>query len=193
MALNNQPQSEDLLDMYELPRINYKTHRYPFCIVWTPIPLISWLFPMVGHMGICMSNGIIRDFAGSYYVSEDKMAFGNPARFLRLHPKHTSRGNNQAGSEDISRHVHIWDENVSLASVLYGTRQHNLCCDNCHSHVANALNGMYYKQRNNWNMFILAFWVFFCGHYVGIGGFLKTWLPFILIIITTCLAVTFVP
>uniref|UniRef100_A0A674MHU9 Transmembrane protein 222 n=1 Tax=Takifugu rubripes TaxID=31033 RepID=A0A674MHU9_TAKRU len=43
--------------------------RYPYCIVWTPIPVLSWLFPFIGHMGICTSTGIIRDFAGPYFVS----------------------------------------------------------------------------------------------------------------------------
>jgi hypothetical protein len=27
--------------------------RYPFCIVWTPLPLISWIIPIIGHTGIC--------------------------------------------------------------------------------------------------------------------------------------------
>ncbi len=35
-------------------------------------------------MGIATSSGVIRDFAGSYYVSEDKMGFGNPTKFLQL-------------------------------------------------------------------------------------------------------------
>ena len=26
--------------------------RYPCCIVWTPIPLITWLCPIIGHIGI---------------------------------------------------------------------------------------------------------------------------------------------
>ena len=37
-------------------------HRYPHSIVWTPLPLISWFLPFIGHMGICQENGIIRDF-----------------------------------------------------------------------------------------------------------------------------------
>lgn len=36
--------------------------KYPYCIVWTPIPLLTWILPMVGHMGICKSNGVIYDF-----------------------------------------------------------------------------------------------------------------------------------
>jgi hypothetical protein len=50
-------------------RIDIIRVRYPHCIVWTPIPLITWLFPFIGHMGIARTDGVIRDFAGPYYVS----------------------------------------------------------------------------------------------------------------------------
>ena len=50
-------------------RIDVKRVRYPHCIVWTPIPVLTWLFPFIGHMGIARTDGVIRDFAGPYYVS----------------------------------------------------------------------------------------------------------------------------
>ena len=28
-----------------------------------------WLFPFIGHMGIATTQGVIRDFAGPYFVS----------------------------------------------------------------------------------------------------------------------------
>ncbi|KAI0220926.1 Transmembrane protein 222 [Lamellibrachia satsuma] len=64
--------------------IDRKRNRYPHCIVWTPIPLITWLFPVIGHMGICTTAGVIRDFAGPYFVSEDNMGFGNPTKYWQL-------------------------------------------------------------------------------------------------------------
>jgi hypothetical protein len=33
--------------------IDKTINRYPFCIVWTPLPLISWIIPIIGHTGIC--------------------------------------------------------------------------------------------------------------------------------------------
>merc|ERR1719295_2030718 len=66
--------------------VDPKSQKFPFCIVWTPIPLLTWLFPFIGHMGICMSSGVIRDFAGPYYVGEGEMAFGKPTRYLKLSP-----------------------------------------------------------------------------------------------------------
>lgn len=151
--------------------INFNTNKYPFCIVWTPIPVITWFFPFIGHMGIALSNGVIRDFAGPYFVSEDNMAFGQPTRYLVLDP-YKVQG---AAAE--------WDESVSKASVFYGTRMHNIFCDNCHSHVGMALTLMKYNESVKWNMAYLAFWMFFFGKYVRVSGILKTWLPFFIILI----------
>jgi len=58
-----------------------KYNRFPYCIVWTPLPLISWFLPFIGHTGICTAEGVIHDFAGSYYVSVDDFAFGNPHKY----------------------------------------------------------------------------------------------------------------
>ncbi|XP_050318838.1 transmembrane protein 222 [Bactrocera neohumeralis] len=161
---------DDQSDRLVLPPINFENDRFPYCIVWTPIPVLTWLLPMIGHMGICTSTGIIRDFAGPYYVSEDKMGFGRPTRYLRLNPKNVAGGSAE------------WDEAVAKASILYGTRMHNLFCDNCHSHVATALCGMRYNRRTSWNMVVLCLWIFVCGRYVGFLGFIKTWLPFIIFV-----------
>lgn len=44
--------------------------------------------------------------------------------------------------------------------------QHNLCCDNCHSHVALALNLMRYDNSTSWNMVKLCFFSLLYGKYV---------------------------
>ena len=151
-------------------KIDHERHRYPYCIVWTPIPCLTWLFPFIGHMGIAMSSGVIRDFAGPYYVSEDNMAFGNPTKYWQLDPTLAVGG--AAG----------WDNAVSEASEIYSHRMHNLCCDNCHSHVARALNIMLYDQSKRWNMVTLCFLMLFKGKYVSWGAILKTWIPSLLLI-----------
>ena len=58
------------------PKINPEMARFPYCIVWTPLPMISWFLPFIGHTGIAMSNGIIHDFAGPYYIEVDNLSFG---------------------------------------------------------------------------------------------------------------------
>ncbi|KAK5647589.1 hypothetical protein RI129_002481 [Pyrocoelia pectoralis] len=170
--------TESNIDMgSECAVIDIPKNRYPFCIVWTPIPFLTWLFPVIGHMGVALSSGVIRDFAGPYYVSEDNMAFGNPTKYWQL--KHSNATGGVSG----------WDRAITEASDIYKERMHNLFCDNCHSHVATALNIMQYKKSSNWNMIKLAFLMLFFGKYVSFVGFLKTWLPF-LIILTIILALT---
>ena len=93
------------------------------------------------------------------------MAFGTPTRYLRL--DHT-KGQN-------------WDRSIYEASEEYKTRMHKLICDNCHSHVAYSLNLMKFKNSTSWNMVNLAAMVFICGRYVGFCGFIKTWLPSIIL------------
>ncbi|KAG8292037.1 hypothetical protein J6590_047939 [Homalodisca vitripennis] len=132
--------SEDNITMAQYPDIDTQNVRYPFCIVWTPIPFLTWLFPFIGHMGICTSNGVVRDFAGPYFVSEDHMAFGNPTKYWQLQPDKVPGG------------PASWDRAIADAADVYKGRMHNLCCDNCHSMVALALNNMKYNNGGGWNM-----------------------------------------
>ncbi|XP_069828743.1 transmembrane protein 222 isoform X2 [Dendropsophus ebraccatus] len=87
--------------------------RFPHCVVWTPIPVLTWLFPFIGHMGICTSSGVIRDFAGPYYVSEDCMAFGRPVKYWQLDPNLVYAGG-----------PNPWDTAVHEASEEY---KHRMC------------------------------------------------------------------
>lgn len=66
-------------------------------------------------MGICMSNGVIRDFAGPYFVSEDLMAFGNPTKYWQLSAHKASGG------------VDGWNSAVYEASQIYKKRMVNIC------------------------------------------------------------------
>ena len=59
-----------------VPPVDNTKNRYPYCIVWTPLPLISYVLPFIGHVGICTSDGTIHDFGGSGYIAVDNMTFG---------------------------------------------------------------------------------------------------------------------
>ncbi|XP_069116069.1 transmembrane protein 222-like isoform X2 [Argopecten irradians] len=158
------------LPMYTGQKIDHYKCRYPYSIVWTPIPCLTWLFPFIGHMGICMTSGVIRDFAGPYYVSEDCMAFGNPTKYWQLDLSKVRNGKDN------------WDKAVHEASEEYKGRMHNLCCDNCHSHVAMALNLMHYNGGSNYNMVYLCFMMLIHGKYTSACAFVKTWLPFLIMV-----------
>ncbi|CAG9859397.1 unnamed protein product [Phyllotreta striolata] len=151
-------------------KVDPSQDKFPFCIVWTPIPVLTWLIPIIGHMGIGLSNGVIRDFAGSYYVAENNMGFAKPVKYWQLSPSLAKGG------------ASGWDLAVTGAAVIYKNRAHNLLCDNCHSFVATALDLMNYKDSRKWNMVKLAFLMLIYSKYVSFTGFLKTWLPFFFIV-----------
>ncbi len=85
----------------------------PRCIVWTPIPIITWLLPFIGHVGICTSEGIVHDFAGSYSIGIDEFAFGPPYKFVRLDA-------DEAKGED-------YDRAIVAADTEFRKRAHLLC------------------------------------------------------------------
>ena len=64
-------------------------------------------------MGICYTNGIIRDFAGPYFVSEDNMGFGRPTRYWRLDVDKVPFVQNKR---------ELWDRSVKEASDEYKKR-----------------------------------------------------------------------
>ena len=86
--------------------INPKRNRFPFCIVWTPIPLLTYVLPFIGHMGICTSTGIIRDFGGSFTVLEDNMAFGKPTKYWQLDVNKVQGG------------LNVWDQGVVSFNIV---------------------------------------------------------------------------
>ena len=45
-------------------------------LYYNPVCLtFRWFIPFIGHMGICTSAGVIRDFAGPYYVSVSSVVY----------------------------------------------------------------------------------------------------------------------
>ncbi|KAI9905333.1 hypothetical protein PsorP6_014295 [Peronosclerospora sorghi] len=148
--------------------IDIAAHRFPFCLVWSPIPILTWVFPFIGHLGIADSHGVIFDFAGPYTIGRNQFAFGAPTRYVQCHVR----------PEDAAK----WDNAVAAGCHIYEKRLHNLCWDNCHSHVAVCLEQMHYGGRKRWNMVQLCVWMFVRGKYVNVGGLIKTWLPFVLVV-----------
>lgn len=68
----------------ESKQIDPAKSRFPSCIVWTPLPVLSWFFPCIGHIGICRDDGVILDFAGPNFVCVDNFAFGAPTMYMQL-------------------------------------------------------------------------------------------------------------
>ena len=151
--------------------------RYPYAIVWTPLPVISWLVPVIGHTGIADSEGVIYDFGGSYYIARDHMTFGRPTKYLTLAPGHIT-------ADD-------WDAAIEASACRFRERTHNLILNNCHSHVADTLNEMRYKGRDNYTQVDVFLMMTLRSRYVGVCGFLKQWGAFMVIAIVAVILLVY--
>eukprot|EP01134_Creolimax_fragrantissima_P002022 CFRG2022T1 len=154
--------------------------RFPYCIVLTPLPVISWFLPFIGHTGIANSIGVIHDFSGSFMVNEDDMAFGSPTRYIQLDPA------------KVQSLTFTYNESVRSVSADFNQKQHNLFCQNCHSHVACCLNRMIYDGKDDWNMVKVAWWFVKEGQFVGRMAILKTLGPFAAFLLLTLLIISLI-
>ncbi|KAL7675616.1 hypothetical protein ACOME3_001882 [Neoechinorhynchus agilis] len=149
--------------------------RYPFSVVWVPIPLISWIIPMCGHLGICNSRGIIHDFAGSETVNIDDMLFGNPTLCYRILP------GGPLTNDDAF--VAKWDSEITENTEKYKRKNHYLIFSNCHSFVSDILRNLGYSFWT-YNPVCLLVQMIVRGNYVHYGtriqGFLRSVSPAIL-------------
>ena len=149
--------------------IDIKSSLFPYCIVWTPIPLLTYLIPCIGHTGIGNSSGIIHDFAASFFVSVDNFAFGKPTKYIQL--------------ELTEQEKNEWDNAILKGDKKYNKEEHKIFTNNCHSHVAYVLNQLNYKGRNDYNMVSIWWMLIAKGKYVSFCGFFKTYIGFLIIII----------
>lgn len=171
-------------------QIDPERERFPCCIVWTPLPLLSWLIPFIGHVGICREDGVILDFAGPNFVSVDNFAFGSVTRYLQIDAKQcraiclrNREPQNSSGSEgEISR----WDDAVRTSTQEYQHLSYSLLTCNCHSFVANNLNRLGFGGRG-WNVVSVAVLMLLKGRWVNRAAILKTYLPLI-IVFSLCVA-----
>ena len=148
--------------------VDISIDKYPYCIVWSPLPPITWILPFIGHTGIAGSDGVIMDFAGPYSIGRGNFAFGAPTKYLQLNPERCSEAD--------------FDTAINEGCSIYSQRMHDICFDNCHSHVARCLNVMGYRKYKDYTMFHIGGLCFFFGRFTSIGGFIKTYLPFGIII-----------
>lgn len=67
--------------------VNVGKNRYPFSIVWGSLPCLTWLCPLIGHMGITDSKGNIHDFAGPYTIGVDDFMTGPVMKYWQINPR----------------------------------------------------------------------------------------------------------
>jgi len=154
--------------------------------------MLTWLIPIVGHLGICTSEGVIHDFAGPYFVNRNKKftGFGRVTKYIRVDLHDFANLRRFSGDESSEEAIKAWDDAIEKASSDYDKMSHNLILNNCHAHVGTALNTLKYKGITYWNTLLLIMLMSYKGKFVSVGGFLKTYIGFFVLL---CLAVIFVP
>ncbi|XP_058110594.1 protein RTE1-HOMOLOG isoform X2 [Magnolia sinica] len=155
-------------------QIDPKRARFPYCIVWTPLPVISWFIPFIGHIGICREDGVILDFAGPNFVCVDHFAFGAVARYIQMNkekccfsPSLVGHATEDSYDQTQPDRQMTWDDALRKSTQEFQHRAYNLFTCNCHSYVANNLNRMFYGGHDRWNVVNLAALIFLKGRWVN--------------------------
>ena len=143
--------------------------RNSCCVVWTQIPMLTWIIPIFGHVGICDSHGCVRDFQGAYYVGKGNMLFGDPAQrwILPIDPV-------------------ILDNSINEVAQEFKEVSYDILCSNCHFFVASVLDRAGIKPPccyKNWSTgatMKIALSLVRKGKSISACSFLSTWIPFII-------------
>lgn len=108
---NSSKDDDDCLELDKkysnIYKIDIRNRRYPYCLVMTPVRILSWIFPVVGHMGIAQSDGVVRDFYRSYRVSIDTKRYSRRLQIMPLNPKLALNG---------------WDQGIKDAASKYNNK-----------------------------------------------------------------------
>eukprot|EP00347_Sterkiella_histriomuscorum_P009244 403341960 len=138
--------------------------------IWTRLPIISHIFPFIGHVGIGTSSGEIHDFAGHKRINKGHMAFGKPYKYLLLPPKN-------------SFEAEQWDKCIFEADKVFKQRYHKFCKNNCGHHVSEVLNRLNYNGKNNYTDTKILLMMACRGRYVSWVYLIKMYLPLLIIIL----------
>jgi hypothetical protein len=188
MEANGDPESQRMIGQSysQTMQIDPKKSRFPCCIVWTPLPIISWFIPFIGHIGICREDGVILDFAGPNFVCVDNFAFGAVSRYIQIDKdKECSsfpilsafQGEDEYEQDQIPSPTLAWDDALRKSTQEFQHRSYNLLTCNCHSFVANNLNRLSFHS-GGWNVVNLATLIFLKGQWVSTIYMLRAYLPF---------------
>ncbi|KAL7607784.1 hypothetical protein Lser_V15G12379 [Lactuca serriola] len=172
-------------------QIDPSRSRFPCCIVWTPLPVVSWLLPFVGHIGIGREDGVILDFAGPNFVCVDNFTFGAVTRYIQIskdkcsitsHPATMYRSEEEYKLVESGRnqHEHTWDDFLRKSTQEYQHHAYNILTCNCHSFVANNLNRLEF-QGGGWNVVNVAIMILMKGKWVSVKSMIQSYLPFVII------------
>ncbi|KAK9102580.1 hypothetical protein Sjap_019834 [Stephania japonica] len=183
------PNKRTYPEFWPLDVVDFKKARFPCCVVWTPLPVVSWLAPFIGHLGICREDGVIMDFSGSNFVNIDNFAYGSVARYLQLDREQCCFPPNLASHLCKNGFKHseygtslTWDTALRSGMNHFEHKSYNLFTCNCHSYVANCMNRLSYGGSLKWNMVNVAALIFLKGCWVDSMSVVRSFFPFVVVL-----------
>mmetsp|Transcript_23540 Transcript_23540/g.54830 ORF Transcript_23540/g.54830 Transcript_23540/m.54830 type:complete len:204 (-) Transcript_23540:49-660(-) len=139
---------------------------HPCSIVWAVIPILSHVFPAVGHTMVTDSKGQLYDFAGHVPafgrsgVCHNVGIFGEPVRVLKFKP--SCKVSQEEFEDD-------WDKAVEAANQAFERQMHMGLVNNCHSHVASVVNNARCVENPKWlqwNVLVVGAAMLFLGRFI---------------------------
>lgn len=180
------------------PAINPVQGVYPFCVVWTPIPFLSWMIPIIGHIGICDSQGRVYDFQGDFSIGSGHMLFGSPVKYWDVSKIFVpSFYKNIAADDDVEVRKSLIDGEVAMYDTAVANavarfrrgERYRFFTNNCHSFVAAGLNGQHLSP-GTFDIVTVCFAMMRHGKYVSTSLFFLAHGPFFLFLIILLLLVS---
>ncbi|KAL5728801.1 Protein REVERSION-TO-ETHYLENE SENSITIVITY1 [Ranunculus cassubicifolius] len=177
-------------ELWPLDAVDPKNAKFPCCVVWTPLPVVSWLAPFIGHVGICREDGTILDFAGSNFVNINDFSYGAVARYLQLDREQCCFPPNLSAHTCKQAYRHMengvamtWDDALNSRAHHFAHKSYNLFTCNCHSYVADCMNRLCYGGELKWNMVTVASLILFKGRWVDNLAVVRSFFPFVAVIV----------
>ena len=150
-------------------------NRYPYCIVWTPIPFLTYILPFIGQTGIANSKGIIHDYSASFFVNIDDFSFGKPTKYLKLDLNEKEKFD--------------YDKAIEKGDLQFRTLIYNFFRNNSHMYVAYILNQIKYKGKSDFNMIYIWWILILRGKYISFLSFIKTYIGFFIFLLIIAIAI----
>ncbi|XP_074555806.1 protein REVERSION-TO-ETHYLENE SENSITIVITY1-like [Curcuma longa] len=176
--------------LWPLDQVDPKKAKFPCCIVWTPLPIVSWLAPYIGHVGIGREDGKVLDFAGSNFVNVDNFSYGAVARYLQLDREQCCFPPNLSAHTCKQSYRHAeqgtaisWDDTLQSNMQHFQHKYYNLFTCNCHVFVAACLNQLAYRGSVQWNMLNVAALILWKGQWVDGMSVFRSFSPFTAVLV----------
>ncbi|KAL0205677.1 hypothetical protein P9112_000984 [Eukaryota sp. TZLM1-RC] len=131
-------------------------------LTWTPIPFVSWIIPVIGHVGISYEDEFDTNYQLDWIgvINSGLSIFGSPVRF-------------------VSTPIPLCQETLNDVCGEFSNNFYNLFTRNCHHFVQRIIER---ATGQSWSVFYIAYYSWRYSTYYSSKAWLRTYLPFIIVV-----------